>query len=242
MRNLARSTAVRLAFGYALLFVVSSLLLMGFLWWRTTIYLDREIDAVILADGQAIADRFRDFGLPGAIETINERVGHAGDEHAIYLLVDPTLRPVAGNLQAWPLAVGSAPGWYQINLVRDNKIYAAQSLFARLPDGFRLLVARDVQDRLEVRSLIVDCPHLGVPGWSRPRHRRRAVRAAGGVAAARNHQPDRERDRPGRFYTARADARLLRRVRPTEPDHQHDAGPDRTFGRRRSERLECRGP
>ncbi len=129
---------------------------MGFLWWRTTIYLDREIDAVILADGQAIADRFRDFGLPGAIETINERVGHAGDEHAIYLLVDPTLRPVAGNLQAWPLAVGSAPGWYQINLVRDNKIYAAQSLFARLPDGFRLLVARDVQDRLEVRSLIVD--------------------------------------------------------------------------------------
>ena len=49
MRNLLRSTAVRLAFGYAVLFIVSSLLLAGFLWWRTALYLDREIDAVIIA-------------------------------------------------------------------------------------------------------------------------------------------------------------------------------------------------
>ena len=86
---------------------------------------------MIIADGQAIADRLRDFGLPGAIETINERVGHAGDEHAIYLLVDPTLRPVAGNLQAWPLAVGSAPGWYQINLVRDGKMHMPRDRCSR---------------------------------------------------------------------------------------------------------------
>ena len=86
MRSLLRSTAVRLAFGYAVLFILSSLLLAGFLWWRTALYLDREIDAVIIADGQAIADRLRDFGLPGAIETISERVGRASDQHAIYLL------------------------------------------------------------------------------------------------------------------------------------------------------------
>jgi signal transduction histidine kinase len=155
MRELLRSTAVRLALGYAMLFIVSSLLLTGFLWWRTTAYLDREIDAVILADGQAIADRFRDFGLAGAVATIEERVTQTSDEHAIYLMVDPTLRPVAGNLQAWPLAVGSAPGWHQIELVRDNKTYAAQSLYAPMPGGFRLLVARDVQDRVEIRSLVV---------------------------------------------------------------------------------------
>ena len=53
--NLFRSTAVRLAFGHAVLFVVSSLLLTGFLWWRTALYLDREIDAVIIADAQAIS-------------------------------------------------------------------------------------------------------------------------------------------------------------------------------------------
>jgi signal transduction histidine kinase len=161
MGNLLRSTAVRLALGYAALFVVSSLLLVGFLWWRTALYLDREIDAVIIADGQAIADRLRDFGLPGAVETINERVAQTGDEHAIYLLVDPTLVPVAGNLQAWPLAVGSSPGWYQIDLARNGRLYATRALVVGLPGGYHLLVGRDVQDRVEVRALIV----AGL-GWS----------------------------------------------------------------------------
>jgi len=154
--NLFRSTAVRLAFGHAVLFVVSSLLLTGFLWWRTALYLDREIDAVIIADAQAISDRLRDFGLPGAIDTINERVGHASDEHAIYLLVDPTLSPVAGNLRAWPLEVRARPGWNDINLERDGRLHVTRALVGILPGGFRLLVGRDVQDRAEVRALIVD--------------------------------------------------------------------------------------
>jgi signal transduction histidine kinase len=156
MPSLTRSTAVRLAFSYAILFIISSLLLTGFLWWRTARYLDREIDAVIIADGQAIADRLRDFGLPGAIETIDERVEHAHDEHAIYLLVDPTLSRIAGNLQAWPLAVRSSPGWYDINLERDGNLHVTRALFALLPGGYRILVGRDVQDRVEVRGLIVD--------------------------------------------------------------------------------------
>src|SRR5580658_5575037 len=156
MPDLTRSTAVRLAFGYAILFIISALLLTGFLWWRTALYLDREIDAVIIADARGIADRLRDFGLPGAIETINERVGHAGDEHAIYLLVDPTLSRIAGNLQAWPLAVRSTPGWHDINLERDGRLHVTRALFALLPGGFRILVGRDVQDRVEVRTLIFD--------------------------------------------------------------------------------------
>lgn len=156
MPSLLRSTAVRLALGYAALFIASSLLLVGFLWWRTALYLDREIDAVIIADGQAISDRLRDFGLPGAIETINDRVGQASDEHAIYILVDPMLNPVAGNLKAWPLEAGSSPGWYQIDLVRAGREHKTRALVVVLSNGFRLLVGRDVQDRVEVRTLIVD--------------------------------------------------------------------------------------
>jgi signal transduction histidine kinase len=151
-----RSTAIRLAFGYAMLFIVSSLLLTGFLWWRTALYLDREIDAVIVADGQAIADRLRDFGLPGAIQTISERVGRASDEHAIYLLADPLLNPVAGNLQAWPAEARARLGWHEINLEREGKLHVTRVLTVLLPGGFRLLVGRDVQDRAEVRGLIVD--------------------------------------------------------------------------------------
>lgn len=155
MNKFLRSTSIRLALGYAGLFVVSSLVLVGFLWWRTAIYLDREIDAVIVADTQAIGDRLRDFGLSGAIQTINERISRTADEHTVYLLTDPRLTPIAGNLDAWPLDVGRPQGWYQVQLVRGDKPYATRVLNVRLPGDFRLLVGRDVQNRVIVRDMIL---------------------------------------------------------------------------------------
>ena len=155
MNRILPSTSLRLALGYAGLFVLSSLALVGFLWWQTADYLDREIDAVIIADTRAIADRMRDFGLSGAIATINERIERAADQHAIYLLTDPSLNPIVGNLDAWPAEVGRAPGWYQVELVRDDKAYSARILNVGVTGNFHLLVGRDVQERVAVRALIV---------------------------------------------------------------------------------------
>jgi signal transduction histidine kinase len=155
MNRFLRSTSIRLALGYAGLFIVSSLILVGFLWWRTAGYLDREIDAVIIADTQAIGDRLRDFGLSGAIQTINERISRTADEHTVYLLTDPKLTPIAGNLDAWPLDVGRPQGWYQVQLVRDDKPYATRVFNVQMPGDFHLLVGRDVQTRIAVRGLIL---------------------------------------------------------------------------------------
>jgi signal transduction histidine kinase len=155
MVRLLRSTSFRLALAYAVLFIVSSLLLVGLLWWRTAAYLDREIDAVILAETQAIADRFRDLGLLGAIEIVAERVDASRDENAIYLLADPALVPIAGNMSAWPLKVGAKPGWYQTDMAHKGRLRATRLLRIDLPSGFHLLVGRDVQNRLAVRALVV---------------------------------------------------------------------------------------
>ncbi|MGE5539969.1 MAG: ATP-binding protein [Gemmatimonas sp.] len=155
MNRLLPSTSLRLALGYAALFILSSLILVGVLWWQTTGYLDREVDAVIVADTRAIGDRLRDFGLPGAIATINERITRTADEHTVYLLTDPGLSPIAGNVDAWPLEVPRTPGWYRVNLVRGDKVYATRVLSVDLPNHFHLLVGRDVQDRVVIRELIV---------------------------------------------------------------------------------------
>jgi signal transduction histidine kinase len=161
MFRIFRSTAVRLALAYAGIFVLSSLTLVGFLWWRTASYLDSEVDAVIRADTQAIGDRLHDFGLPGAIQSIKERVGRAGDDHAIYLLTDPTLTPIAGNLDGWPVAIGHRQGWQQIQLAYQGTLHATRFLYVVLPDGFQLLIGRDVQDRVAIRRTI-----LNGLGWS----------------------------------------------------------------------------
>ena len=156
MMRLLPSTSLRLALAYAGLFIASSLLVVGLLWWRTAGYLDREIDAVILADTQAIADRFRDFGLAGAIETVSERAAAKRDQNAIYLLVMPDLTPVAGNLGAWPLQqIGTKAGWHQAAMVHQGQQRMTRLLSIDLPGGFHLLIGRDVEDRLAIRALVL---------------------------------------------------------------------------------------
>ncbi|MDB5397345.1 MAG: hypothetical protein JWM91_4851 [Rhodospirillales bacterium] len=155
MTRLFRSGSVRLALGYAGLFIVSSLLLVGLLWWRTVGYLDRETDAVILSDTRAVGDRLRDFGLVGAIETVQDR-GTNGDKNAIYLLVNPAFEPLAGNLSAWPSEVGYTTGWSHAEMVHAGQTRATRLLNVAMAGGFHLLVGRDVEDRVQVRALILN--------------------------------------------------------------------------------------
>jgi signal transduction histidine kinase len=161
MMRLLRSVSVRLALGYAAVFILSSVVLVGILWWRTANYLDREVDAVILADTQAVADRLHDFGLLGALETVRDRVDAEADEHAIYLMVDPAFRPLAGNIAAWPVQIADGTGWFEIGMARAGRFHATRILSVVLPGGYRLLVGRDVQDRVVIRQTI-----LGGLAWA----------------------------------------------------------------------------
>ena len=154
--RLLRSASVRIALSYAVVFIVSTLLLVSYLWWRTTNYLEQETDAVIIADTRAIGDRLRDFGLPGALAAINDRLKLAADEHAIYLLTDPLLTPVGGNLSAWPAQVGRDPGWYEVKVVQNGRLHATRILNVDLPADFHLLVGRDIQDRAAMRDVILN--------------------------------------------------------------------------------------
>jgi signal transduction histidine kinase len=155
MPKFLRSTALRLALVFAGLFMVAAMLLAGLLWWNTTGYLDRETDAVIAADTRAIGDRLSDFGLAGAVQTMNERIAADADNRGIYLLTDPRLRPLGGNVDAWPLKVGPRPGWYEVELVHRDRLHMARLLHVALPGNFQLLVGRDVQDRVEMRNLFL---------------------------------------------------------------------------------------
>ncbi len=155
MPRFLRSTASRLALVFAGLFMTAAFLLAGLLWWNTAGYLDRETDAVITADTRAIGDRIEDFGLAGAVQTMNERIAADADNRGIYLLTDPRLRPLGGNVDAWPLKVGPRPGWYEVELVHRDRLHMARLLHVTLPGNYQLLVGRDVQDRVEIRNLFL---------------------------------------------------------------------------------------
>lgn len=156
MFRLWQSTAFRITLGYTLVFLLSFQVLLGFLWWRTAATLDREIEAVMAADAQAVIDLYDTSGLRSAVVAIKERLDVAGDRLALYGLADRDLDPIVGNLTRWPQGVGAEPGTYEITLPTPLGDRTARILHLRLGGGYHLLVGRDIQDRLALRRLIYD--------------------------------------------------------------------------------------
>ena len=153
--RLLRSAGFRFAVVYALLLAASAVALAMFLWWSTAGLLDRQTTAAIQADAQSLSERFAAGGLPALVLTIEDRLTQNVEDDAIYLLVDPNGRRIAGNLTHWPQGAESRNGeLYQLPIERAGMRSVAVVQSYTLPGGFRLLIGRDAQVRAQLRSLL----------------------------------------------------------------------------------------
>ncbi|WP_338033987.1 sensor histidine kinase [Lichenicola cladoniae] len=154
--DILRSASLRLALVYALLFILSAIIFMCFIWWATVGLLEREAEAAIEADARALSERFAEDGLLGLGNTIQERLAQNVDDDAIYLMVDSAGVRVAGNLRDWPHVVARTDIWYQLSISRAGLRGRAELRAFTLPGGFRLLVGRDVRARTILKRLLTD--------------------------------------------------------------------------------------
>ncbi len=141
---------------YAVLLAVSAAALALYLWWATAGLLDRQTEAAIRADAQGLSERWNEGGLPGLVITIRERLEQNVDDDAIYLLVDPGMQTITGNLRGWPDPVRRPDVLYELAVVRAGAPTLAQVQRYDLPGGYHLLIGRDVQGRAKLRSLLTD--------------------------------------------------------------------------------------
>src|ERR1700688_4502099 len=155
-RRLFRSAGFRFGAAYALLLAVSATALAIFLWWATAGLLDRQTEAAINADAQGLSERWADGGLPALVVTIEERLAHNVDDDAIYLLVDPSMKRIAGNLTSWPSSVITVNQGYELPVMRAGIKSLATVQRYELPGGFHLLIGRDVQVRAQLRKMLTD--------------------------------------------------------------------------------------
>jgi signal transduction histidine kinase len=154
-RRLLRSAGFRFAAIYALLLTASAVALAMFLWWSTAGLLDRQTTEAIQADAQSLSERFATGGLPALVLTIQDRLTQNVEDDAIYLLVDPDGRQIAGNLTHWPQGAEAQNGdWYELPIERAGMRSVAVVQSFTLPGGFRLLIGRDAQLRAQLRSLL----------------------------------------------------------------------------------------
>lgn len=156
-----RSAGVRLALSYALVFGVSAALLVGVLWVSSTSILTHQVDASIDADEQGLAEQWSSGGPAALFNTIQNRISNNQDNDAIYLVLDPKGRVVAGNLESWPDQVSKTGQIYEISVKRNGRRNVARFHRYDLPAGYSLLVGREVTARAALRSLLTE-----VLAWS----------------------------------------------------------------------------
>ena len=164
--KLLRSTTIKLAVLYLLLFTSSVLVLSGFLYWATAGYMERQARATIEAEIQGLSERYEHTGLAGLSLLINQRLKRNPTSASIYLLVDPNGTRVIGNLDRWPQVDPDPQGWVELRLssdkVLDDKSHPARAQLFTLRGGFGLLVGRDMQYLHNLELLILEALGWGV--------------------------------------------------------------------------------
>jgi len=164
--KLLRSTSVKLALLYLLLFTSSVIVLAGFLYWATAGYMERQARETIEAEIQGLSERYEQTGLAGLSFTIQQRLKRNPTSASIYLLVDPNGQRVLGNLDRWPKVNPDAQGWVELWLssdkVLDDKAHPARAQLFTLRGGFGLLVGRDMEYLRNLELLILEALGWGV--------------------------------------------------------------------------------
>ncbi len=158
-----RSTTARLALIYLALFGASVMVLLGFLYWSTAGFMSRQTDATIDAEITGLAEQYGQFGTVGLVRAIERRTADARASRGLYLVTGPGgLTPIAGNLSQWPAEAPDAEGWLTFTLeyaspsarTGGGDVDLGRARVFALAGGLRLLVGRDIRERLEIAGRI----------------------------------------------------------------------------------------
>ncbi len=159
LKRLLETSTFRLALVYLALFGVSALALLGLLYVATAGVLERQTTDTIQAEITGLAEQYRGQGLLRLRQVIERRSEAHPQRASIYLLIDPAGRWMAGNIVSWPPVQPGPDGWLSFTVdVRGEddglEPRRARAASFTLTGGFRLLVGREVEERLQIQSLI----------------------------------------------------------------------------------------
>ena len=140
-----RSTTFKLALISIGVFGAVVIALFGYVYWSTTNFVLSRSDSAIEAEWATLRSIYDMSGREGLIQAIEQRSGTAPLESSVYLLADQSFAPVAGNLKKWP-AVNGAGQWSEFSADGAPRQLLLRATWETLPNGFHLLVGKDVSD------------------------------------------------------------------------------------------------
>ena len=132
----------RIAIVYSVVFACGAAVLLGAVDFAVSRVVDGGTDNLIEAEVQGLREQVLVLSRGDFIELIEQRSQNQDVRGAVYLMVDPQLRPVAGNVPAWPKIAADEGKWIQFKVsvpfgdeTREHEsARAAVSAARRLPD------------------------------------------------------------------------------------------------------------
>jgi signal transduction histidine kinase len=153
------SSPFRIAIVYSIAFALGAVALLGAVYFAVSEVVDGSTDNLIEAEVQGLREQVLVLSRSDFIELIEQRSQDQDVRGAVYLMVDPQLRPVAGNVPAWPKIGADQDKWIQFKVsvpfgdeTREHEMRAQRF---KLPGGYRMLVGHDVQERQDVKRLMM---------------------------------------------------------------------------------------
>lgn len=157
-----RTSGIRITMSIMALFVLASTIVVSAIYWQTHDILTQRNISSVIAETQSLSEVVGRDGTVALLATLRAR--RAQSESMLYGLSDPQGQPVwLGGLKRWPAALthDNKTGVFDYRPTRLGEATAtsqsghlAIGATLRLPDGGRLLVARDVTQQRDLANVI----------------------------------------------------------------------------------------
>ena len=124
--------------------------LFSYVYLSTSSYVRSQSDRGIMTEYSSLEGAYQRSGREGLIALIQQRTADESFAGNGYVLADPSLTVLAGNLKAWPSAVTAETGWIEFRadepLPGATRRPLVRAMLQTFPGGDRLLVGRDIGD------------------------------------------------------------------------------------------------
>ncbi|HWL63063.1 MAG TPA: ATP-binding protein [Steroidobacteraceae bacterium] len=149
-RSWLRSAAARLTLTYGVVVLLLVVGLQGTVWWLTRNALEREVQRVMTAELDKLAQVYvKNGSISDVAWALRERADSWGRTGAVYLLVNPAMARVEGNLIAWPLDVEprhDTDVHFRIAAEGELGSHPVRAHLVMLAGGYWLLVGTDTSE------------------------------------------------------------------------------------------------
>ncbi len=169
--KLFQITTFRLSIIFMLIFSSAAALTIGYIYWRTVDILNNQLDQTIEAELKGVAEHYYQGGIRRLITAIALRSSRPGN--SIYLISDEEGTFIAGNVQKVSQSLWNSIGKVEFSYTRQEskgepsaklkKRLAFASVF-HLPNGYRMIVGRDIEDRRVFQGVIRSAIFWGLGG------------------------------------------------------------------------------